>query len=87
MIKVTEKKLIECANFQDLDYFEKYHDILSHNLRMSMIKIKKERDRGPKFIFTVQLLELVELKPIILDCWFLELIIQTKKELLKIAKN
>ena len=83
MVKVSKKKIIEAANLQPLSYFQKYHDILCHNLRMSMKKIRKERIRGPAYAMTVQILEQFELKQIIIDCWFLELIINMKKELLK----
>ena len=85
LIKVSEAKLIEAANLQDLDYFEKYHDILTHNLRMTMKKVKRERNR-PGYEFTAQLIELTEMRRGILDCWFMELVIQTKKEMLKNAK-
>lgn len=72
--------MIELANLQDMKYFEKYHDILCHNLRMTMMRVKKERDR-PGFEITVKVLELTEMTRGIKECWFLEQIIKTKKEL------
>ena len=80
-MKVSKKKLIELANLQDLEYFEKYHDILCHNLRMTMKKVKRERDR-PGFEMTAQIIEQTEMRKGILDCWFLEQVINTKKELM-----
>ncbi len=82
MLTLSKKKLIEYAKLQPLEYFEKYHDILCHNLRMTMKKVKRERVR-PGFEMTAQIIEQTEMKKGIIDCWLLENIIQTKKELLK----
>jgi len=81
-MKITRKKLIELANLQPLKYFEKYHDILCNNLWMAIKKANFERKR-PGYEMTVQVIEEVEVKPLILDCWFLEQIIKAKEVLEK----
>ena len=84
-MKITRKKLIELAKLQPLKYFEKYHDILAHNLWMAVKKATRERKR-PGYLMTAQVIEEVEVKPLILECWFLEQIIKTKKMLEKYEK-
>lgn len=95
MIKISKKRLIELANLQNEEYFEKFHDILSHNLRMTMKKVKRERDR-PGYEMTSQILEQTEMRQGIINCWLLEEVINTKKimtlddslkNLITLAKN
>lgn len=82
MPKVTKKQLIQYANLQPLEYFEKYLDILCNNLRVTMKRIKFERDR-PGYEVTAQVIEQTQMKNEIIGCWLLENVINTKKELLK----
>lgn len=49
---------------------------------MTMKKVKFERDR-PGFEMTVQIIEQTEMRREIIDCWFLEQVINTKKELIE----
>lgn len=79
--KVTKKKLKECAELQPLDYFEKYLDILIHNLRMELKRYNHEANR-PDYEVTAQLVSRVYVEPVLKQVFFLLDIVRTKKQMI-----